>query len=110
MLWATRLAAFLLFRVLKMGSDARFDAIRGRFWGFAGFWGGQVGYCVRVGGEGGRREEVVGRRDEGITSSRSWKRGRELWKSFNRRARSGRIGEQALLFSGCSAGPCSRSE
>jgi hypothetical protein len=109
MLWATRLAVFLLFRVLKMGSDARFDAIRGRFWGFAGFWAGQVGYCVR--GEG-RKEEGGGRRQErrGIAGSRSWKRGGELGKSFNRWARSGRIGGQALLFSGCSGGPCSRSE
>ncbi|KAJ2931823.1 hypothetical protein H1R20_g5270, partial [Candolleomyces eurysporus] len=29
---------FLLFRVLKMGSDTRFDDIRSHFWKFLGFW------------------------------------------------------------------------
>ncbi|TFL07103.1 hypothetical protein BDV98DRAFT_646822 [Pterulicium gracile] len=42
MVWATRLAGFLLFRVLKMGSDTRFDDIRAHFWKFAGFWVGQI--------------------------------------------------------------------
>ncbi|KAF9054321.1 hypothetical protein BJ165DRAFT_1337417 [Panaeolus papilionaceus] len=41
MVWATRLAGkssrrFLLFRVLKMGSDTRFDEIRSHFWKFLG--------------------------------------------------------------------------
>lgn len=42
MLWAARLAGFLLFRVLKTGSDTRFDDIRSHFWKFAGFWVGQI--------------------------------------------------------------------
>jgi steroid 5-alpha reductase family enzyme len=42
MVWATRLAGFLLFRVLKMGSDTRFDDIRSHFWKFFGFWVGQI--------------------------------------------------------------------
>lgn len=42
LLWATRIAGFLLFRVLKTGSDNRFDDIRGHFWKFAGFWVGQI--------------------------------------------------------------------
>uniref|UniRef100_A0A8H7XSA8 Uncharacterized protein n=1 Tax=Psilocybe cubensis TaxID=181762 RepID=A0A8H7XSA8_PSICU len=33
---------FLLFRVLKMGSDSRFDDIRSHFWKFLGFWIGQI--------------------------------------------------------------------
>jgi hypothetical protein len=40
--WAARLALFLLFRVLKTGSDNRFDEIRSKFWSFAGFWAGQI--------------------------------------------------------------------
>jgi steroid 5-alpha reductase family enzyme len=32
------LAAYLLYRVLKRGKDARFDAIRGYFWPFLVFW------------------------------------------------------------------------
>ncbi|KAN0081705.1 Protein of unknown function (DUF1295) domain containing protein [Tylopilus felleus] len=36
MLWAVRLASFLLFRVLRRGSDARFDSIRHHFWKFFG--------------------------------------------------------------------------
>ncbi|KAL1747891.1 hypothetical protein HDZ31DRAFT_80051 [Schizophyllum fasciatum] len=36
MIWATRIAGFLLFRVLKMGSDARFDDIRSHFLKFLG--------------------------------------------------------------------------
>jgi len=42
MVWATRLAGFLLFRVLKMGSDNRFDDIRSHFFKFLGFWIGQI--------------------------------------------------------------------
>lgn len=63
MLWAARLAGFLLFRVLKTGSkhhvrrefewqfdglclsnsgDNRFDDIRSHFFKFAGFWVGQI--------------------------------------------------------------------
>ncbi|KAF8131827.1 DUF1295-domain-containing protein [Boletus edulis] len=42
MLWAVRLASFLLFRVLRRGSDARFDSIRHHFWKFFGFWIGQT--------------------------------------------------------------------
>ncbi|KAI9063762.1 DUF1295-domain-containing protein [Trametes sanguinea] len=34
MVWATRLAGFLLFRVLKFGSDSRFDDIRSHFFKF----------------------------------------------------------------------------
>lgn len=45
MVWATRLAGFLLFRVLKMGSDTRFDDIRAHFWKFAGFWVGTCRLC-----------------------------------------------------------------
>ncbi len=37
-LWALRLAAYLLFRVLKTGRDARFDGVREHFWKFAKFW------------------------------------------------------------------------
>lgn len=40
--WATRLAGFLLFRVLKTGSDTRFDDIRSHFLKFLGFWVGQI--------------------------------------------------------------------
>ncbi|KAF4611060.1 hypothetical protein D9613_006802 [Agrocybe pediades] len=42
MVWAVRIAGFLLFRVLKMGSDSRFDEIRSHFWKFLGFWIGQI--------------------------------------------------------------------
>ncbi|WWD22160.1 hypothetical protein CI109_106649 [Kwoniella shandongensis] len=42
MIWASRLAGFLLFRVLKTGSDTRFDDIRSHFFKFAGFWAGQI--------------------------------------------------------------------
>ncbi|KAF8952417.1 hypothetical protein BDZ97DRAFT_1909289 [Flammula alnicola] len=34
MVWAVRIAGFLLFRVVKMGSDNRFDNIRSHFWKF----------------------------------------------------------------------------
>ncbi|EJD07435.1 DUF1295-domain-containing protein [Fomitiporia mediterranea MF3/22] len=42
MVWASRLAGFLLFRVLKTGSDSRFDEIRAHFFKFMGFWIGQI--------------------------------------------------------------------
>jgi len=42
MIWASRLAGFLLFRVLKTGKDARFDDIRIHFFKFLGFWVGQI--------------------------------------------------------------------
>ncbi|KAF8159750.1 hypothetical protein B0H34DRAFT_704665 [Crassisporium funariophilum] len=42
MVWAVRIAGFLLFRVLKMGSDTRFDDIRSHFLKFLGFWIGQI--------------------------------------------------------------------
>ncbi|KAH7929533.1 DUF1295-domain-containing protein [Leucogyrophana mollusca] len=42
LVWAVRLAAFLLFRVLKRGSDTRFDVVRSHFFKFLGFWIGQI--------------------------------------------------------------------
>ncbi|KII85769.1 hypothetical protein PLICRDRAFT_165186 [Plicaturopsis crispa FD-325 SS-3] len=42
MVWAARLAGFLLYRVLKTGSDTRFDDIRSHFFKFLGFWIGQI--------------------------------------------------------------------
>jgi steroid 5-alpha reductase family enzyme len=36
MIWAVRIAGFLLFRVLKTGSDNRFDEIRSNFFKFLG--------------------------------------------------------------------------
>ncbi|KAG8744977.1 hypothetical protein FRC10_009085 [Ceratobasidium sp. 414] len=42
MVWAIRLAGFLLFRVLKTGSDTRFDDIRSHFFKFLGFWVAQI--------------------------------------------------------------------
>ncbi|KAL0579279.1 hypothetical protein V5O48_002733 [Marasmius crinis-equi] len=42
MVWAVRIAAFLLYRVLKTGSDSRFDDIRAHFFKFLGFWIGQI--------------------------------------------------------------------
>ncbi|GBE78864.1 hypothetical protein SCP_0200610 [Sparassis crispa] len=41
-LLAVRLATFLLYRVLKYGSDSRFDDIRSHFFKFLGFWVGQI--------------------------------------------------------------------
>ena len=38
MLWAARLSGFLLFRILKTGSDDRFDDKRDKFFPFLGFW------------------------------------------------------------------------
>ncbi|KAK1926429.1 hypothetical protein DB88DRAFT_481789 [Papiliotrema laurentii] len=48
MAWAARLALFLLFRVLKTGSDTRFDDIRSHFFKFAGFWAGQILWVFTV--------------------------------------------------------------
>ncbi|KIY70804.1 DUF1295-domain-containing protein [Cylindrobasidium torrendii FP15055 ss-10] len=42
MIWASRIAGFLLYRVLKTGSDSRFDDIRSHFFKFLGFWIGQI--------------------------------------------------------------------
>ncbi|TFK18451.1 DUF1295-domain-containing protein [Coprinopsis marcescibilis] len=42
MVWATRLAGFLLHRVLRMGSDTRFDDIRAHFFKFLAFWIAQI--------------------------------------------------------------------
>ncbi|EAU90234.1 hypothetical protein CC1G_11558 [Coprinopsis cinerea okayama7 len=42
MVWAIRLAGFLLFRVIKMGKDSRFDDIRSHFFKFLGFWIAQI--------------------------------------------------------------------
>jgi len=39
--WGVRLAGYLLFRIIHMGRDARFDGIRERFWPFFTFWLGQ---------------------------------------------------------------------
>lgn len=38
MVWALRLSGFLLFRILKSGSDTRFDDKRDHFFKFLGFW------------------------------------------------------------------------
>jgi steroid 5-alpha reductase family enzyme len=38
MLWAARLSGFLLFRILKTGTDSRFDDKRDKFFPFLGFW------------------------------------------------------------------------
>ena len=38
MLWGTRLSGFLLFRILKTGTDTRFDDKRDKFFPFLGFW------------------------------------------------------------------------
>ncbi|KAL9008318.1 MAG: hypothetical protein Q9173_006545 [Seirophora scorigena] len=38
MLWGARLSGFLLFRIIKTGSDDRFDDKRDKFWSFLGFW------------------------------------------------------------------------
>ncbi|KAK3328911.1 hypothetical protein B0H66DRAFT_6280 [Apodospora peruviana] len=38
MAWGLRLSAFLLFRILKTGTDARFDDKRDKFFPFLGFW------------------------------------------------------------------------
>ena len=42
MLWGARLSGFLLFRILKTGSDSRFDNKRDKFFPFLGFWVAQM--------------------------------------------------------------------
>jgi steroid 5-alpha reductase family enzyme len=37
-LWGVRLAGYLVYRIMRIGRDARFDGIRERFWAFARFW------------------------------------------------------------------------
>ncbi len=41
-IWALRIGSFLLYRVMKVGKDARFDGIRESFWRFLKFWIGQA--------------------------------------------------------------------
>jgi steroid 5-alpha reductase family enzyme len=41
MIWAFRLGAFQFYRISKMGGDARFDDMRGKFPKLAGFWSAQ---------------------------------------------------------------------
>ena len=36
--WGVRLAAYLVYRIVHMGRDARFDGIREKFWSFFKFW------------------------------------------------------------------------
>ncbi|KAI9894674.1 MAG: hypothetical protein M1814_002030 [Vezdaea aestivalis] len=38
MVWGARLSAFLLFRIIKTGTDDRFDDKRDKFFPFLGFW------------------------------------------------------------------------
>jgi steroid 5-alpha reductase family enzyme len=49
LLWAVRLAAFLLLRVLRAGDDKRFDEMRDSFWKFLGFWVFQMIWVWTVG-------------------------------------------------------------
>ncbi|KAF2808569.1 DUF1295-domain-containing protein [Mytilinidion resinicola] len=42
MAWGARLSGFLLFRILKTGSDDRFDDKRDKFFPFLGFWVAQM--------------------------------------------------------------------
>ena len=42
MIWGARLSGFLLFRILKTGSDDRFDDKRNKFLPFLGFWVAQM--------------------------------------------------------------------
>jgi len=41
-LWALRIGSFLLYRVLRVGFDRRFDSMRDHFWKFGKFWLGQA--------------------------------------------------------------------
>ncbi|CAK7565171.1 MAG: hypothetical protein SEPTF4163_003081 [Sporothrix epigloea] len=41
-IWAVRLAGFLLFRILRTGTDTRFDDKRNKFFPFLGFWVAQM--------------------------------------------------------------------
>jgi len=36
--WGVRLSGYLLYRIIHMGKDARFDGIREQFWSFLKFW------------------------------------------------------------------------
>ncbi|KAI9727959.1 MAG: hypothetical protein M1828_005364 [Chrysothrix sp. TS-e1954] len=47
-LWAARLAGFLLFRILKTGKDDRFDDKRDKFFPFLGFFVFQMLWCWTV--------------------------------------------------------------
>jgi len=40
--WALRIGSFLLYRVIHVGKDQRFDGIRDNFWRFGKFWLGQA--------------------------------------------------------------------
>jgi steroid 5-alpha reductase family enzyme len=40
--WAIRIGSFLLYRVMKVGKDRRFDGMRENFFRFAKFWFGQA--------------------------------------------------------------------
>ncbi len=40
--WALRLAGFLFYRILRSGTDSRFDGTRDRFFPFLGFWVAQM--------------------------------------------------------------------
>lgn len=40
--WAVRIGGFLLYRVIKVGKDRRFDGMRENFWQFGKFWAGQA--------------------------------------------------------------------
>jgi len=42
MLWACRIGGFLLYRVVRIGRDARFDGVRNHFMRFGRFWLGQA--------------------------------------------------------------------
>lgn len=41
MAWGVRLSGYLLYRIIYMGRDVRFDGIREKFWSFFRFWLGQ---------------------------------------------------------------------
>jgi steroid 5-alpha reductase family enzyme len=36
--WGLRLSSYLLYRIIRIGRDARFDGVRERFWPFLRFW------------------------------------------------------------------------
>ncbi len=48
-LWGFRLSCFLLYRIIKIGKDDRFDSLdRGFSLAFAGFWFGQALWVMTV--------------------------------------------------------------